>query len=772
MNVSFLKSFFVFLSRNKLFTAINILGFAISLSFVILTALYIQGELRVDKQHVDANRIYRLTSEKYASFACPTAGDIQSRFPYIDATMRMVETTSAVSYLDGAKYQERMLLADSNFFSFFSFPLIEGQPDNVLRTINDVVISESFAKKLYGNESPVGREITIADRTYSVSGMMRDIKDSHLSNYSVVMPFTNVTRYWGEDTYKGYGNNSFSLYVRTPQGVDMESKLPEIKAMMMDVLWLYSQGFVKELHAEPLIDVYYSDLQISMGLNSNSRSTITMLTVVVLLILIFAVINYVNLSVAQAGFRAREAATRRLFGSSRMGLIFNFIAESCMICFVSLLVGLLLASFVAPIFNSMLEAEVNVYSIFQPLNVVVVLGMVLLLGAIAGVIPAYVTTAYSPIDVVRGTFRRKTKMLYSKVLITFQYCVTIVLVGCTIVLLLQTNYMRSASLGFTSSNILTISNPAGNRIWDLRGRFAEIPGVDLVSFAKCVPMLNMQNMSLTSNGVQHSFTDFQGDSCFFDMMGFEIVHRTGASNPRGTWINETAWKQLELADDATEFKQDNGDPVALLGRVRDFNFQPLSVTIGEALIRDNLTSERGDFPWVVLMRISGNDQFAVAKRVEQLCKELSNGVEIEAHFLNDVIDDQYKDDKNQAQLISTLALLAIVISSLGLLAMSTYFMAQRAQEIAIRKVHGATASEVLHSLVWGFLKLVIVAFVIAVPVTWYFMSDWLQGFAFRIQLSWWIFLVSGGVVLLLAGLTVLFQGVRSANANPIYKIKG
>ena len=364
-------------------------------------------------------------------------------------------------------------------------------------------------------------------------------------------------------------------------------------------------------------------------------------------------------------------------------------------------------------------------------------------------------------------------MVYSKVLIVFQYCITIALLGCTITVIRQTNFMMKTDLGYRHDYLLTCDNVARNvaERASVRSQLMAIPGVEQVAFVAGTPTDGGNNNSATDKeGRDHSFQVFIGDSAYMEMMGFEIIRRTGVKSQQGVWLNETAWKRMELPDDATVcWTPQFGEKAPLLGMVRDFHTTDLSKPIGEAIICQ--LPEENFYPWQILIRVSPADPFGTMNRVREWYNNYKGGQLFTGSFLDDQIQQQYESQERTAQVLGFLSLLAIVISALGMLAMSTYFMRQRAQEVAVRKVFGATSGEVLAQLVMGFLKLVLVAFVVAVPVIWYLMRGWLAGYAYRIPLSWTIFALAGLTAFAIAFLTVLWQSMKATRTNPVVAIK-
>ncbi|WP_298064864.1 ABC transporter permease [uncultured Rikenella sp.] len=398
-----LKSFWNFLRRNKLFTAINIFGFAVSLMFVVLIGLYIQDELRVDRQHEKGERIYRLEHAKGVLFGAPTAPGLEARYSEIEATVRIW------GYPGGQLYSPVMeqlfwgdvWYADSTLFDVFSFPFVEGDPHTALQAKNNIVLSESFARKLFGNRSAVGQPVKVSEKSraeFIVSGVIRDIDRTHFRSVDMIYPMSKLQ---AEDrmfqtNFDDFGTRSYATYVLTKPGADLSSKTAEMPAFFRE---LGDPTFVNDptqtIRLVSLRDIYLHPAIDNTGLfRGNNATFVLILGLTAVLILVFAVINYINLSVAQSGFRAKEAATRRLLGGSRGSLFGGFILESLIICFVSFVLGLLMASSVEPWFREVMQTDISIKENFTTENVLLALAGVLVIGAVSGLVPAFVLTRF------------------------------------------------------------------------------------------------------------------------------------------------------------------------------------------------------------------------------------------------------------------------------------------------------------------------------------------------------------------------------------------
>lgn len=782
-----LKSFWNFLRRNKLFTTINIFGFAVSLMFVVLIGLYVQSELAVDDFQANKDRIFRLEYEGSTMLPPAMASAMQNHYPEIEATTRIYGPwdlkLEAIPGFTSEKTTGKAMFVDSAFFTIFSFPFVEGTPERAMPTINDVVLTRRFARRLFGNKAAIGQPLRIAGRDFIVSGVVADFEHTHFINPDVIMAVDWVPPVCFGVDYPEFmntmnGNYDFSTYLLAKEHTDLANRLDtaELAHTFLNVfnLDLFKIGHLRNPRLCPLKEVYLNPIY-GRAARSNSRHYLLALQVTVWVILLFAVINYINLSVAQSGFRAKEAATRRLLGGSRGSLFCGFILESLIICFVSFVLGLLLASSVEPWFREVMQTDISLKESFTAGNVLLALAGVLVIGAVSGLVPAFVLTRFQPIDVVRGTFRRQTKMVYSKVLIAFQYCITIALLGCTITIGRQIDFMCHSDLGFKSESVVVCSNPfTVQQVDGVRNDLMSIPGVAAVSFSDAAPGTGHYNGYYGLDDIDGRFHDLaglNGDTAFLAVLGIHPVWETGGREPNGQqiWLTDAAWHDLELADDATEYTRGKTErhKFNIAGRLRNFHIDDFSKPILPVVV----AVMPGYVGRNILIRVAGGRDFAAMDRIAEVYNRHSGGNYFDGRFLQQDIDNMYQGQQRMGQILSSLSLLAIVISALGMLAMSTYFMRQRAQEVAVRKVFGATSGEVLAQLVMGFLKLVLVAFVVAVPVIWYLMREWLAGYAYRIPLSWTIFALAGLTAFAIAFLTVLWQSIKATRTNPVVAIR-
>ncbi len=771
------KSYFKFLGRNKVFTAINIFGLSASLMFVILIMVYAGQGLATDRFQKNADRIYAIGSEQGMGFAWRIGERLTEQFPEIEKMCPLVTYPDDLAFVDEHKYGAALLFTDTTFFDMFSFPLLQGDPKTALATKNDAVISESFARKVFGERDPMGQFIRIKDSvTVMVSGVVKDMKNSAIPYSDILIKIDNV-RFWGNGHELPGGENAAGVQVffQAVVGADLQAKSEDMVTFLKKTFWIYERKMFNEVRFTPLKRIYFSDENVlNSSLRQGSRKLVMVFMAIGILILIFAVINYVNLTVAQTGLRAKEMATRRLLGSSRGELFFRLIMEATLICIISFLLGVMLAFAVLPSANDLLRVTIDLKGFFTIENSLLVLLMILMVGLISGLLPAIIISNSKPIDIVKGGFRTKTKMVFSKVFITFQNVITIMLLAASFTMFLQIRHMINAPLGYNTENIMTIWThqfESREKIDAFANETRQLASVKRVAYSQGVPFSRGNNYTIDYEGRMLSFQSLVGDSIYFDMLGFKVIHRNGNISGNQCFLNEQALLETGLSPDATEIRfWPDVEPFKIAGIIHDFQLCNIITPQQPVIIQ---VQKDTDFqPWNVLIETQG-DHTVVRNQIKEIYERITqfDFSESVGAYTDEMVKWSYTEQSRMAQLIAVFSIIAVIISLLGLLAMSTYFIQQRSREVAVRKVFGSSNKEVLKKLVFTFLNYVFIAFVIATPVIWYIMNQWISEYSYRIPLYPWIFISAGLFCLLIAFITVFFQSLYAANENPVNSIK-
>ena len=768
------KSFFKFLGRNKAYTLIDVFGLSVSLMFVLLIAVYTVQEMSTDKFHTKADRIYLVGNENWMATGAAIPYKIKERYPEVEKVCPVVAGNSSdiVVVSGDRKLKANVMFADSTFFDFFDFRLLQGTREQALAAGNYAVVSSSFARKMFGTDDPMGRKLVVGDTiSATINGVVEDLLHSSIPEADVIVRWEQV-RYlnWSLAPDQLGNAGSTSAFVLVREGSDFPSRAEDMAHWFKEFYWPYQYGTAKEVRISPLSEQYFAKAASYSSLRKGDWRFVIVLMSVGLLILIFAVINYINLTVAQAGFRAKEMATRRLLGSSRGELFMRLMLESTLLTFISLIIGVLLALAVVPFVNDLLQTRVDMNVLGRPVWLLALVSLTVAVGVLSGLLPAIIISSSKPIEVVRGTFRAKTKMVFSKFFIVFQNVITIAMIAASLTMYLQIDHLIHAPLGYNTTNIIESDNifRSKSEMERAEDMLRQLPMVKAVGHSNGTPSSGTNNMSGTYEDKSLSFQQIQVDSAAFRIFGFEIKSDNRVANADGGWyLNELAFKQMELSEDAPSFRWGE-DATPVLGVIRDFQLRDITQENSPVMFRFR-NMESGWWPWSYVVEVQG-DPVKAYESVRKVFEEVS-GVPFEGQFIDQGIRTHFESQIRLAKIVVIFACIAILISLLGLLAMSTYFILQRSQEVAIRKVFGSDNRGILVRLVGTFLTYVGIAFMIATPLSWYFMKQWLADYSYRIALSPLIFIVAGLFCLLISFLAVFFQSWKAANANPVESVK-
>ena len=772
-----MKSFWNFLKKNKLYGAINIVGLTVSMAFVLLLAAYVQRQLSTDSFQENADRIYVVANENSLTMGYWLDKHLKNNFPEIEKGCCVANMASAAPFhIDGADevvYGE-MMSADSTFFDIFSYELAAGNKDDWHLSWDRCMISKEFANAHFGDKDPIGRQLFSegGGANLTICGVMKDFGNSVLKTPDVLvrgemMPKTNPAH--NEEMGNAGGGTCF---VMTYPGADLGAKKGELLAWLEENFWVYKSN-CDQVRLIPLRELYFLEegtLDWNGTVQIGNRDFVNLLLAMCLLLLAFAVLNYINMTTALTGFRAKEMATRRLVGADKRGIFLKVIAESTLICGISMLLAILLAEALSPQASRLLAYQVSIFKAVTPVNVLLVLGFIVVLGILSGIVPALLIQQAQPIEIVRGTLRLKTKTLYSKVIIVLQNVVAVVMLVSALTMGLQIRHMITADLGYNTKDILVIDNDYGQsgQLRPLLDRLRAETCVEEVGQGNGIPLQGTNNLTMeVGAGNWVSFQQIQGDDGYFQILGLKEKQD---NHQRAWWLNEYAFKQIGIEESETEYVTSTNGSLPIGGVYYDFKVRPLESAQSAAMIYNWKESPEDNFPWVLLVKTNG-DQAAARKKVEAIVDEVFPGRMFDARYIEEMIEDGFKDESRVLKIVLIFTLLSILVSALGLFAMSSYYMQQEIRSVSVKKVFGADYSGVLRELVLSFMKLVGIAFVIGVPIAWFIMNRWLSGYGHRIELCWWIFALAGLAVAFIAAISVLYQSIKTARTNPAEALK-
>jgi putative ABC transport system permease protein len=669
------------------------------------------------------------------------------------------------------------LFADSAFFHIFSFPLVEGNVSQVLETKQTAVLSQTFAAKLFPGEDPVGKSFRMGETEVIVTGIMKDFpQNTQLQQSDLVLNYRMIENYWGNDILQNWGNSSFGMYFLAFPAADLSSKAPLLLEDFKKDYWLYKQEFAKDLSFVKLQDVYFGNIATSFSkLRNNSKTLVSIYLGIVFLILVVAILNYINLSISQAVKRGKESAIKKLLGSSRKALFVQFIAEATIMTAMSLVIAVFLAFASESFTNDVLNTQLNLAQQFTPDFVLFLLAGIAITGFLSGIFPAIVVSRFEPIEVVKGTYTFKVKTVYSKVLISFQYIIAIALLIYSAFIVKQTGFLMNSDLGFNRNNLFVMENTLnGERLPGLRDKLMTIPGVEKVSFAAGTPLDGGNNNSFEFHGEPVSFQVFVVDSVFFDIFGIQVTPTGATPSDTTVFLNKEGYAILQpdsithtINYDWENYSGKRQETVE--GIVNEIHFRSLHTPIGPLKI---YKMSGNWWAWSIIVKMGkGADLIQTADLVKSAYSEYNGGKLFDSRFADEAVQQWYEKEEKNMKIILAFTVLTLIILMMGILSMSLYYVRQKEKEIGVRKIHGSTEWEIMVMLNTNFMKRIAFAFVIAVPVSWYASVQFLQQFAYKISLSWWVFVFAGIFVVVLSVVFVSIQSWRTATANPVKSLK-
>ena len=798
---SFLIITFRILWKNKFTSFINIFGLTIGITAFILIILYVHHELSYDKFNEHYDRIYRLQTDNYAKFP-PIIGEyVKANVPEVENITRISITGNGEEYLSyfypgstefPVQIQSYSYFADSTVFNVFTLPFIQGEPGSALNEPFTVVLTESIAEKLFGDRNPMGETLEIDDHSYKITGIIKDVLNSHINievlksyaSFSQVYPIKYINRI---ETGSQWWSATYLLLSDKTEPDFIKEKINNVLAEINDVS-LFMIEFV-EFQLLPLKDIYYSGstANLQYGKQGNLKLVQTFIAIAIF-ILVLASINYVNLSTARATLRSREVAIKKIAGSSRTLLRNQFILESILITLISYLLAFTVVLVLIPQFNQLAKVNINISELNTPVFWVLSVIGILVIGVLSGLYPAIYLTTVNSISLIKGeSIIRSRGRSLRRVLLTFQFSISIILIIGIITNLRQLHFAKTLDLGFKKDQVLFFSTPnyAGQKKHELRKTFKErllqYPDIQMISYVsgrmgadlKPAPEAEFDGVKMT--GIVYMVIDPD----YVDMMGMEIIDGRGFSwdiegdrNIRMVF-NETAANQI--SQDSTVvgkigYYQNPYQPDAqlhfeIIGVVKDFHFQSVHHKI-----------EPMCFVWFgpevdINIKISQHNIPETIKSIEKEWKNIYGTKPFQYSFLDEIFDQQYKSDEQGAKIIAYFAILAIIIACMGLFALSSFMVVRRTKEIGIRKAMGASVNNIFVMLSKDFIKWVFIAILIACPIAWYIMNKWLQGFAYRINLGIDIFILAAMITLVIALATITWQSLKSSLANPVEALR-
>jgi putative ABC transport system permease protein len=778
--------------KDKLYTVINVAGLAVGMACFVLIALFIGYEMSYDTGHEKAGRIYRVAQRQPGNAYRGTDGftvtprvlapTLEAEFPEVEAASTLQVDESLLTKGEKAFY-EKGLFADEKVFEVFTIPVLEGAGKEALKDPNTILLTRSLARKYFGDQNPVGQTLLLRnERPLTVRGILADVPGNRHFTYDYVTSPKNLPYY--EEEGDAWVNNNYLTYLVLPEGYDYR-KLAQKLASLDRYLGGYARvglPFKPVFFLQPLRDIHLrSHLNFEKGNNGDIRY-VYFFASVALVILLLASVNYTNLTTAQSARRAKEVGMRKVIGAGRRQLVYQFLGESLLLTIISFGLGLLLAKGLLPAFNQMLGQNIPFGAAGNPGLLITLLAIALLVSGLSGLYPAVYLSALSPIQALKGgplsNPKRGTGL--RNLLVVGQFAASTVLAIGSVVVYQQLRYIQHKELGYNRDQVVYVpyrNADISRAMPAIRARLLSNPRIESVSFPVYMP-LNMHSETIVKAWEgNHSRQDLfiyrnYVDYDFLDLFQIRLKEGRNFSPDHPTdstdtyLLNEAAVKAMGWQS-AVGKSFDGGK---VIGVVKDFHFQPFDLAIKPLYLKFRRGKGAYDLDHIAI-RVKTEDLPGTLAGIGKSIRPLLPGLAYEPRFMDQAYAQLYASEQRLGQTFSLFTLLALFIACLGLFGLVSHHVLQRTKEIGIRKILGASVPQLVALVSREFVKLIGSAFLIATPVAWYAMHRWLAHFAYRVDISWWIFAGAGVLSLGIALLTVGFQGTRAALANPVKSLR-
>lgn len=791
---NYIKIAFRNLLRNKMYAAITIGGITIGLAAFWLISLYVADEFSYDRYHEKADRIVRVAQHTrwdggdihQATTSAPFAGALKKEYPEIEEATRIaMEGDGIITYNQKSLQVGDIFFADSNIFNVFTYPFLYGDPKTALMGPQAIVITESLAKKIFGDPAEALNQTVHFDGNYPnlVTGVMQDVPENSHMRFSALRSMPGFTGNWQ--------NFNVHTYLLLKEGTDykkLEKKLPQFAAKTIMAIMRVNEY---RMELQPLTSIHLSsDLQVEIGANS-SKSRVYIFMAIAALVLIIAIINYMNLATARASIRIREVGVRKVIGSGRRHLVGMFITEAIVMTFLAAFTAFFIVTALLPFFNAVAGKNLSVWRFGTTTTLVALSAFVVLTGIISGSYPALFLSRFKTIPALKGQLGNlAASILFRKSLVVFQFVVTVVMIAGSFIIYRQLQYTRQKDLGFNKDQVLTFhihdrqvrsqvtamktqllqnpliqgvavaGNPIGNNNLGGRGFHFETNDGALSTSSTMVQELLVDadyipTMEIKLSAGRNFSTAGQADKFSAAIVNETLVKELGWKEPIG--------KRLQF-----KFGQDEIGERTIIGVIKDFHTYSLQHKVEPIVLMMPPVASMEDNLYVKINTAKTSEALAF---IEKTYLQFDKSNPVEFNFLDQNFANQYEAELKQERLSLAFTMLAIFIACLGLFGLAAFTAQQRVKEIGIRKVLGATVSSLAIMLSKDFVKLVLIAICIAVPIAWYAMNTWLEGFAYRVDIELWVFAAAAFVAMAIAIITVSIQAIKAAMANPVKSLK-
>jgi len=796
----FLKISFRNIIKYPIYSIINIFGLAIGLAAFLYIATYSFHEISFDSFHSKADRIYRVVShvkmgetrEDITRSELPLATAAKNDLPEVEASVRLYPEYNINTIYNEKKFIEPQIwYSDPNVFDVFDFKLLDGNPRIALSKPNTIILTVDAARKYFDNEDPIGKTLLIGNKeAYTVTGILAKIPENSHLQFDMLASFSSLLFSRRVDDWGNFDNTY--TYIVVKEGVNIEefekkfdnAILKYEEAMLqkyagMTYAQFKSSGnyFIHKL--QPLQCIHLNSTFSEESKTFGNIGFLIVLAITGILILIIACFNFINLSTARASLRAKEIGLKKVMGSMRKTIIYQVLTETFIYCSIALILSILLLIVTLPILNNYSETIIKPYFFLNPLALLTIITIPIIVTLLAGSYPAFYITSVKPIDAIKNKFRQVNYNSFSRGgLVTFQFIVFIIMVFSAIIIRKQINFLHKQNPGFAKENVIVVRNAyfLGNDLSSFKTELLKIPSVISASYSTTLPAID----EFTGNPFGRKGSDekflmdrMKVDCDFQKTLKVELKDgRFFSENieleKQNAIINEEAAKILGWTDCNDKILHDynnGGNDLKVIAIVKDFHLTSLREKAKPLVMKNTSTAN------YLALRVLPENLPTTVQSIKQEWENINQDASFEYFFLDQAFDAQYKSEDRLARIIGLFTVIAILIASVGLFGLVMFTANQRRKEISIRKINGAKVTEVLTMLNFDLIKWVTVAFIIACPIAWYAMYKWLEGFAYKTELSWWIFAVAGAVAMIVALLTVSWQSWRAATRNPVEALR-
>lgn len=801
------------LSRNKGFSFINLFGLTIGITCCLLIGLYIANELSFDKYHANADRIWRV-SRKFTNkdgsmqlhlghLAPPFAPLLKNDFPDIEEATRLFSYTATFRHGDQLYIEDQFYATEPNFLKIFDVPLIAGDPGTALNDPLTMILSESTAKKYFGedymNQSPVGQTMKFDSRAdFKITGIYKDFPYNSHMHPDILASFATMrdTNFYGEEQLRtNFGNNSFSTYLLLPKNYPadkLEDQFPAFIDKHMDGYYgdATKSSTRTSLHLMPLTDIHLrGHLDTEFEANGDIKR-VWIFSIIAVFVLLIACINYMNLSTARSATRAREIGVRKVVGAARKEIAGQFLSESVLLAVAATFLGVGLTFVALPFVNKVIGQQLQIQSSWLAIIPLVILGLAVLTGIMAGAYPAFFLSSLSPLKTLKSSKGNLStgSSLLRKTLVVSQFAISAALIIAVLVVFRQLSFMQNKELGLNKDHVIAMNfySSLAPQYDAFRNQILSNSSIKNITRSTRIPSgrlldsfgsakVQLESDSLDQSGVDLKFVTI--DHRFVPTYGLEVVagrnyrEDQGADRFESFILNEAAvrkigWKSNE--DAVGKRIQYGGRSAHLIGVLKDFNFESLHEDILPMIVFIPRDSTFFNF---ISLQLDGNRTAEAIAHMKSTWQKFLPNQPFDYHFIDEDYGQLYEAEQRQGRVFIGFAILAILIACLGLFGLAAFVAQQRVKEIGVRRVLGATTVGIVGLLSKDFLRLVFIALVIATPLAWWLMHKWLGNFAYRINISWWIFAVAAVLAIVIAFLTISAQSLKAALANPVESLR-